>query len=187
MNRAADITLASCALVATAPLIGAACLLVAAFDGLPVFFVQKRVGFARRPFRIFKMRTMQDGSVTTVGGLLRATGVDELPQLLNVLRGDMSLVGPRPLLPEYLPLYTATQARRHEVRPGITGWAAVNGRNGSSWEERLAQDTWYVDHRSLALDLLILARTIGVVVGRRGVVPAGRASAEPFRGRRGPA
>jgi lipopolysaccharide/colanic/teichoic acid biosynthesis glycosyltransferase len=123
--------------------------------------------------------------LTPTGRLLRSTSLDELPALWNVIRGDMSLVGPRPLLPEYLALYTERQARRHEVRPGITGWAQVNGRNALSWEDRLELDVWYVEHRSLRLDLEILWRTIGVVLRREGISQQGTATMSKFRGRDG--
>jgi sugar transferase EpsL len=123
-----------------------------------------------------------EARLTRFGQLLRSTSIDELPELVNVWRGEMSLVGPRPLLTEYLDRYTREQARRHDVRPGITGWAQVNGRNASTWPERLAQDVWYVDHRSFWLDLRILAKTVGAVVRREGISAAGQATMEPFRG-----
>jgi sugar transferase EpsL len=158
-------------------------------DGAPVFFVQVRPGLDGRPFRLRKLRTMRPllpgepgGSasdavrLTPTGRWLRRTSLDELPQLWNVLRGEMSFVGPRPLLLEYLPRYRPEQARRHQVRPGLTGYAQVSGRNASSWEERLAQDVWYVDHLSLGLDLAILWRTVAAVVSGRGVAAEGHAS-----------
>jgi lipopolysaccharide/colanic/teichoic acid biosynthesis glycosyltransferase len=120
--------------------------------------------------------------LTAIGRFLRATSLDELPELWNVLKGDMSLVGPRPLLMEYLPLYNGRQARRHEVRPGITGWAQVNGRNAVSWEERLEMDVWYVENQSFALDLKILWLTLFTVLSRRGISQPGQATCEPFRG-----
>ncbi|HRP09046.1 MAG TPA: sugar transferase [Gemmatimonadales bacterium] len=162
--------------------------------GAPVLFRQTRIGLHGRPFTLLKFRTMRhatgpDGKplpdaerMTRFGSWLRSTSLDELPSLWNVVRGDMSLVGPRPLLPEYLPLYTLRQARRHEVRPGITGWAQANGRNAISWEERLEMDVWYVEHRCLALDFRILFMTIGAVLDRRGVSQPGHVTMDPFRG-----
>jgi lipopolysaccharide/colanic/teichoic acid biosynthesis glycosyltransferase len=162
--------------------------------GAPVFFRQQRPGLHGRPFTILKFRTMRDavdagGSplpdaerLTRLGKFLRSTSLDELPELLNVLGGDMSLVGPRPLLMQYLERYTPEQARRHEVRPGITGWAQVNGRNAITWERKFELDVWYVDHRSFLLDLRILARTLAGVVRREGITQPGSATAEEFRG-----
>lgn len=134
--------------------------------GRPVFFLQRRAGLRGNVFPIYKFRTMRDGDgpedarITTYGRLLRKTGLDEIPQVMNILRGDMSIIGPRPLLPEYLPLYTPEQMRRHDVRPGVTGWAQVNGRNAVTWEERFELDVWYADNVSLALDAEIVARTV---------------------------
>jgi lipopolysaccharide/colanic/teichoic acid biosynthesis glycosyltransferase len=165
--------------------------------GSPVLFRQTRPGLGGKPFEMLKFRTMRDAHdargnplpdaerLTPLGRFLRATSLDELPELVNVLRGEMSLVGPRPLLMEYLPLYTPEQARRHEVRPGITGWAQVNGRNALSWEEKFRLDVWYVDHRSFWLDLRILARTVAKVFAREGISQEGQATMERFRGRPG--
>ena len=162
--------------------------------GSPVLFRQTRSGLGGTSFPLVKFRSMRDAvdergeplpderRLTPFGRALRATSLDELPTLWNVLRGDMSLVGPRPLLPRYLPLYSAEQARRHEVRPGITGWAQVNGRNALSWEARFALDVWYVDNRSLALDLRILAMTVGKVLRRDGISPPGEATMPYFVG-----
>jgi len=162
--------------------------------GSPALFRQARPGLHGRPFTMVKFRTMtedrgQDGELlpdahrlSAFGRFLRASSVDELPELWNVLRGDMSLVGPRPLLMEYLPLYSAEQARRHEVRPGITGWAQVNGRNAVSWEDRFQLDLWYVDHRSLWLDTKILALTIRKVILREGITARGEATMARFTG-----
>jgi sugar transferase EpsL len=167
---------------------------VAVFLGRPVLFRQLRPGLHGRPFELLKFRTMTDGRdasgellpdaerLTGFGGWLRRTSLDELPQLLNVVKGDMSLVGPRPLLMEYLPLYDAAQARRHDVRPGITGWTQVRGRNSLSWSERFALDLWYVEHRSMMLDLRILALTVLRVVRREGISQQGHATSERFRG-----
>ena len=162
--------------------------------GSPVLFTQVRPGLHGKPFRMVKFRTMtvtRDASgtllpdaqrLTSFGRFLRATSLDELPELWNVLRGEMSLVGPRPLLMEYLPLYSPEQARRHEVRPGITGWAQVNGRNAISWADKFALDVWYVDNRSLWLDLRILGLTVRKVLVRDGISAAGEATMPKFVG-----
>jgi lipopolysaccharide/colanic/teichoic acid biosynthesis glycosyltransferase len=167
--------------VCLAPALGAAALVVWASLGRPLLFRQLRPGRGGRPFELLKLRSMRNAfdahgrplpdreRLTRAGRLLRATSLDELPQLWNVLRGDMSLVGPRPLCLEYLARYSPEQARRHEVLPGITGWAQVNGRAALDWEQRLQLDVWYVDHWSLALDLRILARTVLCVLRREGV------------------
>ncbi len=172
LKRALDLALASTGLLAAAPVLAGVAAAVRLGIGSPVLFRQRRPGLHGRPFLLAKFRTMTDARgpdgrplpdeqrLTRLGRLLRATSLDELPQLWNVLRGDMSLVGPRPLLMEYLERYTPEQARRHEVKPGLTGWAAVNGRNALSWDEKFALDVWYVDHRSLTLDLEVLARTV---------------------------
>lgn len=162
--------------------------------GSPVLFRQVRPGLHGRPFMMVKFRTMTDERgtdgemlpdtqrLTPFGRFLRATSLDELPELWNVLRGEMSLVGPRPLLMEYLPLYSPEQVRRHEVRPGVTGWAQVNGRNALSWEERFKLDIWYVDHRSLWLDLRILWLTVRKVIVREGISAQGEATMPRFTG-----
>ncbi len=162
--------------------------------GRPVLFRQVRPGLHGRPFMMVKFRTMTDERgvdgellpdaqrLTAFGRFLRASSLDELPELWNVLCGEMSLVGPRPLLMEYLPLYSPDQARRHEVRPGITGWAQVNGRNALSWEERFKLDVWYVDHRSLWLDLRILWLTVRKVIVREGITAEGEATMPRFTG-----
>ncbi|WP_458766431.1 sugar transferase [Cupriavidus basilensis] len=162
--------------------------------GSPVFFQQVRPGLHGKPFQMIKFRTMTDARgpggellsdaerLTPFGRFLRSTSLDELPELWNVLKGDMSLVGPRPLLMDYLPLYTMEQARRHEVRPGITGWAQINGRNALSWEEKFALDVWYVEHRTIWLDLKILALTVKKVLVRDGVNAAGEATMTRFTG-----
>jgi lipopolysaccharide/colanic/teichoic acid biosynthesis glycosyltransferase len=159
--------------------------------GSPVFFRQTRPGRHGRPFSILKFRTMRsvtDGSandearLTPVGRWIRSLSLDELPELLNVVNGDMSLVGPRPLLMQYLDRYTPEQARRHELKPGITGWAQVNGRNALSWEERFRHDVWYVDNCSLRLDASILCRTLWTLATRQGISQPGFATAEEFRG-----
>ena len=193
-KRSLDAVLASAALVVASPLLATLAVLVRARLGSPVLFRQERPGRHGQPFTMLKLRTMTDDRdaagallrdedrLTRLGRFLRTTSLDELPELINVVRGDMSLVGPRPLLTEYLLLYTADQARRHEVRPGITGWAQVNGRNALTWTEKFQYDAWYVDHRSTRLDLLILGRTVGQVLTRRGIAAPGSATMEPFRG-----
>jgi len=158
--------------------------------GRPVFFRQKRAGKNEKAFEIVKFRTMREGEgddaarLTRWGRFLRSTSLDELPELWNVLRGDMSLVGPRPLPLHYLPRYSPEQARRHEVRPGITGWAQVNGRNGLSWDRQFELDVWYVDHRSFLLDLKILGLTLVTVLRRDNINESGQATRREFRGDR---
>lgn len=166
--------------------------------GSPVFFRQVRPGLNGKSFEMVKFRTMTDERgpdgqllpdavrLTPFGRFLRSTSLDELPELWNVLKGDMSLVGPRPLLMEYLPLYTSEQARRHEVRPGVTGWAQVNGRNALSWEEKFELDVWYVEHQSLWLDIKILWLTVKKVLVRDGISAAGEATMSKFTGRKTP-
>jgi len=169
-------------------------LLVRVFLGAPVLFKQKRPGQGAQPFVMVKFRSMVDlrdadgkllpdeQRLTRFGRFLRATSLDELPELWNVLKGEMSLVGPRPLLMEYIDLYTPEQARRHEVPPGITGWAQVNGRNGLSWEDKFRLDVWYVDNQSLWLDLKILCLTVWKVISREGITAEGKATASRFKG-----
>ena len=196
MKRIIDFLLSLTALVALSPLLLLLAIIIRLQLGSPVLFKQLRPGLNASPFEIVKFRTMTDAKdendnllpdaerLPTIGRVLRATSLDELPELWNVLKGDMSLVGPRPLLMEYLDLYTAEQSRRHEVRPGITGWAQVNGRNALSWEDKFALDVWYVDNRSLWLDAKILMMTLLKVVKREGVSHEGHATMEPFRGTR---
>lgn len=194
MKRVFDLTLALLLVIIASPLYLITTLLVRIALGSPVLFVQTRPGRNGRPFKLYKFRTMHKSvessgqplpdaqRLSTFGIWLRRSSLDELPQLINVLKGDMSLVGPRPLLMEYLPLYTPYQARRHEVRPGITGWAQVNGRNAITWDEKFSYDVWYVDNRSLKLDLIILAKTLIKVLVRDGINQQGSVTAEPFRG-----
>jgi lipopolysaccharide/colanic/teichoic acid biosynthesis glycosyltransferase len=196
VKRWIDVAVGVSVLVLGAPVIAATAALVYADVGRPLLFRQDRVGLGGRIFQLKKFRTMRhavdrdgrplpDGErLTRIGRLLRASSLDELPQLINVLRGDMSLVGPRPLLVEYLPRYSPEQARRHEVVPGITGLAQVAGRNGLTWPEKFALDVFYVDHQSLALDLKILARTVFAVVKRDGISAAGQATMAAFQGER---
>ena len=181
-------------LVVAAPVLVGAAVAVKATMGSPVLFRQRRPGRGERVFDIVKFRTMREATdaqgnplsdaerLTPVGRWLRATSVDELPQLWNVVRGELSLVGPRPLLVRYLPRYSPEQRRRHEVMPGITGWAQIHGRNAISWEEKFALDVWYVDHWSLALDARILIETVGRVLKRDGVSSDGHATMPEFEG-----
>ena len=194
MKRALDIAV----LVVLAPVLVVVLLvlavLVRARLGSPVFFTQVRPGLLGKPFRLIKFRSMTDARdaqgtllsdadrLSNFGRFLRASSLDELPEVMNVLAGEMSLVGPRPLLMDYLPLYTPEQTRRHDVAPGITGWTQVNGRNALTWEEKFALDTWYVDNRTLALDLKILALTVGKVLRRDGISAAGDATMPRFEG-----
>jgi len=194
MKRILDIVLVVIFGVVFSPLLVFLSLAVLVSLGSPVIFSQLRPGKDGKLFRMHKFRTMtnardQQGQLlpdaerlTPFGRFLRSTSLDELPELLNVLKGEMSLVGPRPLLPEYLPLYSPEQARRHEVKPGITGWAQVNGRNAVDWPQRFALDVWYVDHRSLWLDLKILWLTVCTVLKREGVTAQGEATMSKFRG-----
>lgn len=193
-KRLFDLLVAGGLFLLLLPLVLITWLLVRLKLGSPVLFRQKRPGREGRIFSIFKFRTMTDerdasgellpdaDRLPAFGRFLRSSSLDELPGLLNVLRGDMSLVGPRPLLVQYLERYSAEQARRHEVRPGITGWAQVNGRNTISWEAKFAHDVWYVDHVSLALDLKILFLTVAKVFARSGISAAGEATMPEFQG-----
>jgi sugar transferase EpsL len=194
MKRVIDLILGIVLFVVLFPVLLIVAFLVLVMLGSPVLFRQTRPGRNARPFELIKFRTMTDEKdakgellpdsqrLSAFGRMLRATSLDELPELWNVLKGDMSLVGPRPLLMEYLDLYTSEQSRRHEVRPGITGWAQVSGRNALSWEDKFALDVWYVDNQSLWLDLKILLMTIMKVVKRDGVSQSGHVTMEPFRG-----
>ena len=196
LKRLFDFLVAATALTLLSPVLLVTAVLIRATLGSPVIFRQQRPGRWERPFWIFKFRTMRDaigadGSplpdaqrMTGLGSVLRATSLDELPALWNVLRGDMSLVGPRPLLMGYLPLYSDEQRRRHEVRPGLTGWAQVNGRNLLSWPQRFEHDVWYVDNQSMWLDLKILMLTVVTVLRREGISQEHHVTMEPFRGNR---
>lgn len=193
-KRLVDLVGAGVAGVLLAPVIAVVALLVRWRLGSPVLFRQTRPGRHGAPFELIKFRTMTndrgpDGALLPdadrlprFGAALRATSLDELPELWNVLRGDMSLVGPRPLLMAYLPRYSTRQARRHEVRPGLTGWAQINGRNAPDWDTRLELDVWYVENRTLGLDLRILLRTVLAVLRREGVSAPGHVTVEPFQG-----
>lgn len=196
MKRLLDVLVAAFALVLLSPLFAALAVLVRLKLGSPILFRQVRPGLRGEPFSLVKFRTMRDAlgpagkplpdaeRLTPFGAFLRSTSLDELPELWNVLRGEMSLVGPRPLLMAYLPLYTARQARRHEVRPGITGWAQINGRNAISWEEKFEYDVWYVDHHSIAQDLRIMCLTVVAVFRRSGISGEGVATMSAFEGTR---
>lgn len=198
LKRLFDFTAAFVALLILAVPFAFLALLVRQRLGSPVLFRQVRPGLHGRPFEMIKFRTMTDDRLpdgtlmpdgerlTRFGRWLRATSLDELPELWNVVRGDMSLVGPRPLLMSYLSLYSPFQARRHEVRPGITGWAQVNGRNAVSWEERFRLDVWYVENRSFLLDLKILAMTVRTAVLREGISAPGEATMSRFTGSQRP-
>ena len=187
VKRAFDILAVILALPLWLPVFLIAALAVLLVEGRPVFFTQERAGFKGRPFRLIKFRTMKTGEgsdaerLTGFGRFLRATSLDELPELFHVLSGRMSLVGPRPLPVAYLPRYSAEQARRHLVHPGMTGWAQVHGRNETSWEERLARDVWYVDHAGFMLDMKILLMTVGMVFSARGINKSGQATMEEFK------
>jgi lipopolysaccharide/colanic/teichoic acid biosynthesis glycosyltransferase len=189
-----DLVLASVGLIILLPIIVIILFLVLVYHGRPIFFRQKRPGYHGKPFNLYKFRTMtnerdskgdllpDDSRLTSLGRFLRATSLDEIPELLNVLRGDMSWVGPRPLLMQYLDRYTPEQARRHEVLPGITGWAQIHGRNIISWEDKFAYDLWYVDNWSIWLDIRILVLTLWKVIQREGISQPGHVSAPEFMG-----
>jgi len=194
LNRIIDILLSLLALVAMAPMFLAIALSVKLFLGSPILFKQIRPGLNGKLFDLYKFRTMTDHRdgrgnilpdekrISGIGKFLRKTSLDELPELWNVMKGDMSIVGPRPLLPQYLPRYTAEQARRHEVKPGLTGWAQINGRNAISWEEKFKLDVWYVDNCSIWLDLKIIAVTIEKVLSGEGITAPGEATMPEFMG-----
>jgi lipopolysaccharide/colanic/teichoic acid biosynthesis glycosyltransferase len=194
LKRFLDVIGSACALILFAPLLAAIGVLVRETMGASVLFRQQRPGLHGKPFTMYKFRTMSDARdangnllpdaqrLTRLGKFLRSTSLDELPELFNVLKGDMSLVGPRPLLMQYLDRYTPQQARRHEVKPGITGWAQVNGRNALPWEEKFALDVWYVNNHSLALDARILLMTVQKVVKREGISHEGQATMHEFAG-----
>jgi sugar transferase EpsL len=194
IKRAFDISLALPGFILLSPLLTVLAVMVRLYHGKPVFFRQVRPGYRGQPFTVYKFRTMSEARdaagnllsdeerLTPFGRFLRATSLDELPELINVLRGEMSLVGPRPLFEKYLERYTPEQARRHAVFPGMTGWAQVNGRNSLSWEEKFNLDVWYVDHWSFWLDVKILALTIWKVLKREGISQPGHATAPEFLG-----
>ena len=194
LKRAFDIAVSTSALVVLSPVLAITAYKVKKELGSPVLFRQTRPGLHGKPFEMIKFRTMKDATdkegnalpdserLTEFGKKLRASSLDELPELWNVLKGDMSLVGPRPLLMEYLPLYSAEQAKRHNVRPGVTGYAQVNGRNSLSWEDKFKLDTWYVEHQSFLLDLKILLKTVKKVIIKDGISAEGEATMTKFTG-----
>jgi len=194
LKRVFDVISALIGLILLSPLLSVVAVMVRLKLGSPVFYRQQRPGLHGRPFELIKFRTMTDEQdpdgkllpdserLPAFGKFLRSTSMDELPELLCVLKGDMSLVGPRPLMMKYLPRYTPEQARRHEVKPGITGWSQVNGRNASSWERKFELDVWYVDHWNLWLDLKILMMTLVAVFSREGINQPGEATASEFMG-----
>lgn len=194
LKRLFDIAITLASIIMLSPSLAVVALLVRVKLGSPVLFKQIRPGLQGKPFTLFKFRTMTDardadgrllsdaGRLTKFGRFLRATSIDELPELINVLKGDMSLVGPRPLLMQYLARYTHEQSRRHEVQPGITGWAQVNGRNAITWEEKFKLDVWYVDNLSLWLDVKIIFMTIWKIFKREGITQPGQVTMEEFRG-----
>ena len=196
LKRAFDIAASTSALVVLSPVLAITAYKVKKELGSPVLFRQTRPGLHGKPFEMIKFRTMKDATdkegnalpdsqrLTEFGKKLRASSLDELPELWNVLKGDMSLVGPRPLLMEYLPLYNAEQAKRHNVRPGVTGYAQVNGRNSLSWEDKFKLDTWYVEHQSFLLDLKILLKTVKKVIIKDGISAEGEATMTKFTGSR---
>lgn len=196
-KRVFDILVVLASTVVWVPVAAIVALFVRYKIGSPVLFAQQRPGLHGKPFLIYKFRTMTNAvdahgeplpdaqRLTPFGRFLRSTSLDELPELWNILKGDMSLVGPRPLLMEYLPLYSPEQARRHEVRPGLTGWAQVNGRNAVTWTEKFRYDVWYVDNRSLGLDLRILLLTVRAVLWRQGITGEGEATVGRFTGNNG--
>lgn len=198
MKRLVDVLLAATALLMLFPLLVVLALLIRRSMGSPVLFRQVRPGLDGQPFEMVKYRTMRDAvgadgkalpdgdRLTSLGRFLRSTSLDELPELWNVLTGDMSLVGPRPLLMEYLPRYSAEQARRHEVRPGLTGLAQISGRNALNWEEKFVLDVWYVDNRSMRLDIRIIWVTVLKVLQRDGISATGEATMPKFEGTREP-
>lgn len=194
LKRIFDILASLLALIVLSPLLILVALLVLLSHGWPVVFTQQRPGYMGKPFRIYKFRTMRDARdkqgnllpdadrLTPLGRFLRALSLDELPELFNILRGEMSVVGPRPLLMQYLERYSPEQARRHHVLPGLTGWAQINGRNAITWEDKFRLDVWYVDHWSFWLDIKIILLTIWKVVRREGISQPGHATAEEFMG-----
>ena len=194
-KKTLDVVLSIFGLIIVSPLLLLLALIISVEMGRPILFIQDRPGLNGKPFVLYKLRTMKNAwnrsglllpdkeRLTRIGSFMRSTSLDELPELLNVLIGDMSIVGPRPLLKQYLDRYTPEQARRHEVKPGLTGWAQVNGRNSINWEEKFKLDVWYVEHQSLALDFKILGLTLIKVLKREGISQEGKATMEKFSSR----
>jgi sugar transferase EpsL len=194
LKRLLDIILSATGLIMLSPLLIILAVIIRLKMGNPVLFRQKRPGLCSRGFVIYKFRTMTDQAdksrqllpdekrLPALGRFLRSTSMDELPELFNVLKGDMSIVGPRPLMMKYLDRYTPEQARRHEVKPGITGWAQINGRNAISWEDKFKLDVWYVDNWNVLLDIKIILKSIWMVIARQGITQQGRATVDEFMG-----
>lgn len=194
LKRTVDLILGITAVILLSPILLITAVLVSQKLGSPIFFTQVRPGKDGKPFKMVKFRTMRDAidaqgnplpdteRLTPFGRRLRSTSIDELPELWNVIKGEMSLVGPRPLLMEYLPLYSTEQAKRHDLKPGMTGWAQINGRNAISWEDKFKLDTWYVQHQSLWLDIKIMALTVKKVLVRDGISAEGEATMTKFMG-----
>ncbi|WP_305883741.1 sugar transferase [Pseudomonas sp. NFACC42-2] len=194
MKRIFDIVFSFLGLIVFFPALVILSVMIRLKLGSPIFFTQERPGLGGKPFKMIKFRTMRDAvdsdgiplpdgeRMTAFGSMLRSSSLDELPELWNVLKGEMSLVGPRPLLMQYLPLYSVEQNRRHEVRPGVTGWAQINGRNSVSWDEKFKLDTWYVDNKSMLLDIKIIISTVKKVLVRDGISQENNATMAPFMG-----
>lgn len=194
LKRVIDIMVSFIGLILTAPITVTTSILIVKKLGKPIFFKQIRPGKGEQPFEIYKFRTMSDKKdnqgellpdelrITKLGSAIRKTSIDELPQLINVLKGDISLVGPRPLLMEYLPLYNAEQKKRHKVKPGITGWAQINGRNAITWEEKFKLDVWYVENQSFKLDMYIIYKTIENVLKSKDINSESHVTMEKFKG-----
>lgn len=194
IKRGFDLLISSCGLIILSPILLFISILIVVFQGLPILFRQQRPGYRGKPFTIYKFRTMseslnpedeplpEDQRITKLGRFLRATSLDELPELINIFKGEMSIVGPRPLLMQYLARYSSEQARRHDVQPGLTGWAQINGRNAITWEEKFNLDLWYVDNWSFLLDMKIILLTIWKVIIREGIDEPGHISAGEFMG-----
>ena len=194
MKRFLDLSVSLILIFCLMPVIFIISCLILITMGPPVFFSQLRPGFKNKPFKLYKFRSMKDiyddkgkllpdqQRLTLLGKILRSTSLDELPEIINVIKGDMSLVGPRPLLMHYLPLYNPEQLKRHNARPGITGWAQINGRNAIGWEEKFKLDLWYIDNQSLRLDIKIILMTFCAMLSRKGINQPGHATAEEFKG-----
>lgn len=194
MKRFIDVIVSLSVLIVSFPVLTLTAVLIRISMGKPVLFKQERPGLNGQPFCLYKLRTMQtvrdqkgemlddEWRITRLGRIIRSLSIDELPQLINVLKGDMSLIGPRPLLLEYLPLYTKEQKKRHLVKPGITGWAQINGRNAITWEEKFKLDVWYVENRSLKLDMKIFLLTLKKIIKKEGISQQGQVTMEKFKG-----
>lgn len=194
LKRVFDVVVSSIALVFTSPILIGAAVMICQKTGKPILFKQLRPGYNEIPFEVYKFRTMTDKKdvngkllpdedrITKIGTMIRKSSIDELPQLINVLKGDLSLVGPRPLLMEYLPLYNEEQRKRHNIKPGITGWAQINGRNAITWEQKFQLDVWYVENQSFKLDMYILYKTVKNVLKKKDITADNHVTIEKFRG-----